>query len=166
MRDFQDLGFALEMLTDIGPQPAPQLNASTVVIDGDNRARAGILDGFGDNRHTSPPRTLDQQAGRAGIVGRDDQRIRTVEQGQTCFESGHVNRPTRLRYRNGSAYCAAVGTPEQTLFLQLGEVAPRGDRRTIAMGANVLNRDDLMLLQQVQDNHVALGRQHNYRLDR
>ena len=34
------------------------------------------------------------------------------------------------------------------------------------MGANVLDRDDLLLLQQVQDNHVALGRQHNYRLDR
>ena len=166
MRDFQNLGFTLEVFARIGSQPTPQLNASMVVVDGNNRARAGILNCFGNNRHTSPPRTLDQQAGRAGIVGRDDQRIRAVEQGQTCFKRGHVDRPTRLRYRNGSAHRAAVSTPEQTLFFQLGEVASRGDRRTIAMGANVLNRDDLMLLQKAQDDDVALGRKHTTASDR
>jgi hypothetical protein len=53
-----------------------------------------------------------------------------------------------------------VSTPEQTLFFQLGEVAPRSDRRTIAMGANVLNRNDLLLLQKAQDDDVTLGREH------
>ncbi len=34
------------------------------------------------------------------------------------------------------------------------------------MGANVLDRDDLLLLQQAQDNDVALGRQHTTASDR
>ena len=59
-----------------------------------------------------------------------------------------------------------MGTPEQTLFFQLGEVAPRGDRSTIAMGANVLNRNDLLLLQKAQDDDVALGREHTTANDR
>ena len=34
------------------------------------------------------------------------------------------------------------------------------------MGANVLNRNDLLLLQQAQDDDVALGRKHTTASDR
>ena len=52
------------------------------------------------------------------------------------------------------------------MLFQMGEIAPRGDLRTIAMGANVLNRNDLLLLQQTEDYDVALGRKHTTAIDR
>ena len=112
---------------------------------------------------TPARRVLHQDGGGRGRRWGHDQDIGSVEQRKACLKE-RGTRARRTNLGNVAAPSCRCECAEQTLFFQLGEVAPRwSDRRTIAMGANVLNRDDLLLLQKAQDDDVALGRKHSYR---
>ena len=147
-RQIQDSNFVSHVPLRITADPVCKLYPRAIVVDGDHRERTGIADRLGDDGHAGAPGAFHQEAGGRGRGWGHDQDIGPVEQRKACLGSAETRHLLHRLGQRGRCHRAAVSTPEQTLFFQLGEVAPRGDRRTIAMGANVLNRYDLLLLQQ------------------
>ena len=117
------------------------------------------LDGFGNNRNAG---AAGAAASRSVVIVLAGVTISASERSINAARASRMPDEAMMPagFAAGTVVSRRRGYAGAALFFQTGEIAPRGDRRTIAMGANVLNRNDLLLLQQVQDDDVALGRKH------